>query len=185
MPDFFDDRDDGDDDRKYKRYKSRRRKSGTRLGLVVHGLILIALGYLFIDILQDQKRYELLLQEGALTTGVVTDKDDHRPNRLILSGGRNSSYRVEYQYTVLVNGSPTQLETRTSVARVNYSKYQVGAKIEVVYLPSAPETSEPKIDFAPPSVWGYLFILTFIGIVAYSGVMEMKAYARLKEAFRD
>lgn len=175
MPDFFDDRDDDNDERKYKRHKSRRRKGGSLLGLAAHVLILIVLGLFFVDILQDQRRYELLLQEGALTTGIVTDKDYYRSSGLLTKGGGHSSHSVEYQYTVLVNGSPTQFEIRRSVTRVNYSKYQVGAKIEVIYLPSAPEISEPKINFAPPSVWGYLFLLTFMGIVVYSGAMDIKA----------
>ncbi|MFZ5820940.1 MAG: hypothetical protein ACOYYJ_13655 [Chloroflexota bacterium] len=136
---FFDDlEEDFVSKRKTKRDNPRAQKKheGGRslLDLVVIAFALVLLGVMIVDAFQDYKRHTLLLQEGVLTTGVVTEKDFRRTSGLTTKGGGNSKYRVTYQYTALVNGSPTPFETRKSVSSFDYPKFSVGAEIEV--LPS-------------------------------------------------
>jgi|GEM_PF-5711596 hypothetical protein len=143
------------------------------------GFILILLWSIFslailtitvVDAFKDYANYNLLVREGVLTTGVVTEKYyEHTKSKR----GFDSWYRVTYEYTALVNGSPASLESRMSVSRSRYSKYEVGQEIEVLYAASNPEISAAKAGFGPPSIFSILLFAALAIWIAYLGLKEM------------
>lgn len=131
---------------------------------------LIAVGWMIVDTFQDYKKYTLLLQEGVPTTGIVTEKDVNRTSGLIRKGGVSSRYYITYRCTALVDSVPAPVEIRKPVSSVNYPKFSIGTEIEILYIPSEPEISEPKITFGPPSIAGVLFFVVFAGELTYIGL---------------
>jgi|GEM_PF-6077309 hypothetical protein len=108
--------------------------------------------------------------KNTLSTRMAWNPRKEQKKFLITTKGvGNSKYHVTCQYTARVDGSPTQFETRVSISAVNYSKFQVGAEIEILYIPSAPEISEPKMGFGPPSITGILFLAAVAVGVAWYG----------------
>jgi hypothetical protein len=182
MTGFMEDRDD-DFEWEQKRGKSRKPKErkasangkgcSSYFGWTIAGLALALLVVMFFDSFQDYVKYAQLVREGVSTTGVVTGKDSRRTSGLITRGGGNSDYYITYQYTALMDGSPTPFETRKSVSSFNYPKFSVGAEIEVVYLPSSPEVSAPKMGLEPPSISGILFFVAIAAFLAYLGLNGM------------
>ena len=181
MPDFMESSDDGfQKKRKYKHsepYKENKRRPPSKgMGC---GFILALLWTIFslailtlsvFDTFKDYANYNLLVREGVLTTGVVTEKyyEHTRSKR-----GFDSWYHVTYEYTALVNGSPASLESRMTVSRSRYSKYEVGQEIEVLYAASNPEISATKAGFGAPSIFSILFFPTLATWLAYLGLKEM------------
>jgi hypothetical protein len=125
---------------------------------------------MIVDTFQDYKKYTLLLQEGVPTTGIVTEKDVNRTSGLIRKGGVSSRYYITYRCTALVDSVPAPVEIRKPVSSVNYPKFSIGTEIEILYIPSEPEISEPKITFGPPSIAGVLFFVVFAGELTYIGL---------------
>jgi len=175
MPDFFDDRDDYESKWKTKRdypYKQKKTKGGSLFGFAVAAFALIALGWMIVDAFQDYMKYILLVREGVPATAVITEKYTHEINRRAPRPDYKTYYIV-YQYTALVNGSPASLESKVTVSRSRYSKYEVGQEIEVLYAASNPEISATKAGFGPPSIFSILLFAALATWLAYLGLKEM------------
>lgn len=103
--------------------------------------ILVAVG--FGVYLRQQRDYNLLLNQGVMTTGVIADLDvDHKNDQ--------TTYTIRYRFTAQIKEAPVEFEKHIVVSASQYASIGIGQKVEVVYLPSNPEVSTLKTELRPP-----------------------------------
>ncbi len=86
--------------------------------------------------------YILLIRQGISVPAIVTRLE---------SSEEPASYRVFYQYTVVVNDRNTAFEGNSLVSWQLYKATQVGSQIKILYASSNPAVSIIESEMAPPS----------------------------------
>ena len=135
--------------------------------------------------INEQVRYNRLLQEGVTVKGTVTDLE-------IDDSGDSTSYYVHYQFTASINGDPTQVKARASVSSSLYDDLETSQKIDVLYASSDPNISTLKAEFGSPDLilplvfvgMGGLFVLIGLGMM-YGSVKAMIELNQLRSQGRQ
>ncbi len=131
--------------------------------------------------MQSFKNYQVLNQEGLITTAYIIDLE-------VDNSGDSTDYFVRYQYTVPWNQELTSFTNNESVSKGLFDSYTLEQPVEIIYAPSEPHIASLTSKFAPPNqtmivmgaIFIFIFLITGIGMTA-AGIRSIFLGKKLRE----
>jgi hypothetical protein len=160
------------------------RPSRLRFGLMSAMFLLVGLCFAVFAVSaysDNLERYQRLASQGQVVSATITNLQD-------LSNDHGESYRVQYTFPAVLNGTQTTISSQQFISREFFFSLQPGQAIAVIYDVSDPKTASIQALNAPPNALVPLLIigLMLVGsaILIYADYRSQFASSRAKQTSR-